>query len=467
MQQARHNRQAKMRLLCTTLLAGLAINASPALAQDNDALLTRIEQMESEISELRARLEQTEELSAQSAAAVTRQQSAPQAAEYGGAIPGLSRPSASDISVHIAGYADAGLTVSDGERGTDATFAAGTFNPSLHIQYRDLLLFESEAEIVVDQNGETNFELEYSQLDILLHDSATLILGKFLSPVGQFQERLHPSWINRLADAPVGFGHDGIQPATEVGVQLRGGVPLGGTRFTYAAALGNGPRLDGAGGVITEGFGGDDNENKAFSGRLGFLPFPFLEFGASLLHARVNGPSGEPVQDEHGAAQPLLAAVVDEHDAELSDLSAFAVDYDLWGVDAAYTRGPWDIRFEYLRGVRGAISAPDHDGEFEVMLPRLRMTAWYGQLAYRLSGLTDHPILGNFEPVIRYGEFDVRGLEDLADEAAEERWDFGLNYWFAPAVVLHSAVQHRTFTGRHPGEDNRDTRLLFKLGFGF
>lgn len=448
--------------LSATALLGLILSPAPLLAADDDQLRTRLEQMERQIAELLARLEQAEQRAAQPSSAAP-QQSALQAPEQRGAIRGASRPFSSDISVHIAGYADAGIAVSDAASGTDTAFASGTFNPSLHIQYRDFLLFESEAEIAVDQNGETEFDLEFSQLNLLLHDNATFVVGKFLSPVGQFQERLHPSWINRLADAPVGFGHDGVQPTAEVGVQLRGGIPLGGSRFTYVAALGNGPRLDGAGGVMTEGFGGDDNENKAISGRLGFLPFPYLEVGASLLRSRVNGPSGEPVLDEHSAVTALSVA----EDSELGDLSAFTADYNLWGVDAAYTRGPWDVRFEYLRGVRDAISAPDHDGELEVVLPRLRLTAWYGQFAYRLSGLTDHPILGNFEPVVRYGEYRVDGLEELAEEAAEERWDFGINYWFAPTVVLHSVVQRRSFTDRHPGEDDRDTRLLFKLGFGF
>ena len=95
------------------------------------------------------------------------------------------------------------------------------------------------------------------------------------------------------------------------------------------------------------------------------------------------------------------------------------------------------------------------------------MTAWYAQMAYRLSGLTQHPILGNFEPVVRYGEYKVRGLEELEMEAAEKRWDFGLNYWFAPAIVLHGAVQHRNFTRRQDGDDDRDTRLLFQLAYGF
>jgi len=95
------------------------------------------------------------------------------------------------------------------------------------------------------------------------------------------------------------------------------------------------------------------------------------------------------------------------------------------------------------------------------------MEAWYGQVAYRLSGITQHRILQNFEPVIRYGQYKVRGLEELAEEAAEKRLDIGVNYWFAPSVVLHSAVQRRRFTARHEDETNRDTRFLLQVSYGF
>lgn len=377
-----------------------------------------------------------------------------------------SRAEARDVAIHIAGYADADVAISDRESGSGATFASGTFNPALYVQYRNLLLVESEVEIAVDQDGETELELEFAQFDLLLHDNVTLVVGKYLSPVGQFQERLHPSWINRLADAPAGFGHGGVQPTAEIGVQLRGGVPIGRARFTYALGIGNGPRIDGGGEMMSEGFGGDDNRNKALSGRIGFLPLPYVEFGASMLRAKVRGPTGEGAADEmrSDAEAPITAASVGGATIEFP---ATDVDYTIWGLDAAYTRGPWDVRFEYLRGKRDAITAPGHRGEIEEVLPTLRMTAWYGQLAYRLSGITRHPVLGNFEPVVRYGEYRVSGLEELEEEAAEERVDFGLNYWLAPSMVLHGAVQRRNFTGRHEGEANRDTRILLQLAYGF
>lgn len=449
--------------LLTLVAAGLALAPTPAFAQTDQALLTRLEQMELEIGDLKTRLEKAEGRAAQPAPGPIQDQAVPETANYRSITPRASMPGLSGTAIHFGGYADVGVAISDRESGTKSTFVAGTFNPALYLQYKNLLLFESELEIAVSQDGATDVGIEFVQFDLLLHDNVTLVAGKYLSPVGQYQERLHPSWINRLADSPAGFGHGGVQPGAEVGLQLRGGVPLGRARFTYALAVGNGPRLDGGGEVMTEGFGGDDNNSKAISGRIGVLPLPYLEFGASMLRAKVRGPVSEDGAMSATRASFAAAAVGES----VIDFPSTDVDYRLWGLDAAYTRGPWDVRVEYLHGVRDRITVPIEDGGEMEFLPSLRMTAWYAQMAYRLSGLTQHPILGNFEPVVRYGEYKVRGLEELEMEAAEKRWDLGLNYWFAPAIVLHGAVQHRNFTRRQDGDDDRDTRLLFKLAYGF
>ena len=447
----------------------LGLSASPTLAQeaDDQDLRARIERMERELAELKAQVVGKPEDAA--AEPVPPRQVLPDQAPTA-SLPRpetLSRriPSLDGLTsgsrLLIAGYADVGMAISDKESVGGTTFVAGTFNPALYFQYENLLLLETEAEIEVSENGETEFTLEFAQFDVFLHDYATLVVGKYLSPVGQFQERLHPSWINRLADAPAGFGHGGVQPGAEVGVQLRGGVTLGRSRVNYALAIGNGPRLDAMGEVMTEGFGRDDDRNKAVSGRIGFLPLPYVELGASFLRAKVKGAIGEPA-DMGSEGLGIASAVGDAGGPVLP-----AVRYSLWGLDAAYTRGPWDVRFEYLNGVRKAIPVVDEEGMAMEPLPRLTMKAWYGQIAYRMSGLTQHRILQNFEPAIRFGRYQVRGLDELAEEAAERRLDFGLNYWFAPAIVLHSAVQLRKFTARDEDEGDQDTRLLLQLAYGF
>ncbi len=374
-----------------------------------------------------------------------------------GGVPYQRVANQTDTSWHLAGYADATFVVSNMDGTTTTDFSAARFNPGFHFQYKDLILLEAEAEISVNADGETDVELEYAQADIFLHDNATLVVGQFLSPVGQFQERLHPTWINRLADAPAGFGHDGVQPASDVGAMLRGGILIGEEAIaTYAIAVGNGPRISHEGGVAFEAKGGDDNSNKAVSGRVGFLPFPYLEVGGSFLFGDVTGVEEEAGHDADPVPMPA-PVVLEPTDAKVM----------LWGADAAYTRGPWNVRFEYLNMTRDPIATAFEGSVGVEMLPELELQAWYAQIAYRLSEITDHQILQRFEPVVRYGEFKVSGLDELAEEAAEERLDVGLNYWIAPSIVARGVGQWRDFTDREVGEPSSETRFLLQLAYGF
>lgn len=386
-----------------------------------------------------------------------------------GGVPYQRIPGWADTSWHLAGYADATFIVSDFDGETTADFSAARFNPAFHFQYKNLILLEAEAEISVDGDGETEFELEYTQADIFLHDNATLVLGQFLSPVGQFQERLHPTWINRLADPPPGFGHDGVQPASDTGAMLRGGFLIGDDMIaTYSVAVGNGPRLSHEGGVEFEAKGGDDNSNKAVSGRIGFLPLPYLEFGGSFLVGDVSGSAEAEEGDDHGDEEP-----VDDHDDDapllddLDDLMPTSANVTLWGADAAYTRGPWDLRAEYLNATRDPMNTAFEGSAGVTALPELELEAWYAQIAYSLSGLTNHKVLQRFEPVVRYGEFRITGLDELAEEAAEERLDIGLNYWIAPSIVARGVAQLRDFTARHDDEPDSETRYILQLAYGF
>jgi len=357
-------------------------------------------------------------------------------------------------SWHMAGYADVGIEISDGENFD--TFTSGKFNPAFHFQYKDLILFESELQIETSSDGETEIALEYSQLDFLLHDNAVLVAGKFLSPVGQFQERLHPSWINKATNAPAGFGHGGIQPISEVGLMLRGGIPLGEKLFTYSVAVGNGPRA-GHDGVEVEGFGRDDNSNKALSGRLAFFPIDNLEFGASFLTAKI-APATEEAADDHDEPE----AEPDDHDeaeAVTSELSQG--DYDLWGFDMAFTKGNWDIRGEYLKAdLKGLDGDEDHDEASGA----LSWEAWYAQAAYRLSGISDVPFFNKLEPVVRYGRFKAAGDHELEEEVNEKRFNLGLNYWVSSSVVVKGGLEFRNYMAE---ERTDDTRLQLQLSYGF
>jgi len=410
-----------------------------AYAADDEELLRRIEQLEDQLLEVRGALEENR----------AQTQVATQAVETN-SNRRYDVPSA-DTMWHLSGYADAGITISNQE--TD-NFSSGKFNPGFHFQYKDLVIFESELELKTDGNN-TELALEYSQLDLLVHDNMTLIVGKFLSPVGQFQERLHPSWINKLPSAPAGFGHGGVQPLSDVGVMARGGVPIGKARATYSVALGNGPRL-GHGGVELEGYGQDENSNKALSGRFAILPTSWLELGASFLTANMIGP--------------------EDHETELFKNAK----YRLWGFDGAVTRKSMTVRFEYLNADLTGLGVEEdeaaHGGEIFAQNvgdpvaaeePLLGVDsswkAWYVQGSYKLSGISDSGFISKLEPTIRYGKFTLGGDHELA-ELSEERFDLGLAYWIAPSIVGKVGIGWRDFVDELRSDE---TLVQFQLSYGF
>lgn len=392
----------------------LAFAPAPAGAAE-DAVQQRVDQLERELKDVQLKLKNRE---------TTARSADTKAPEKDDSL----------VKWHLAGYAFADFIVTDSKTEHN-TFGGAHFSPIFHFQYGDLVLFEAEPELSVTEDQETELELEYAQINLMLHDSFTFGAGKYLSPVGQFTERLHPAWINKMPDMPAGFGHEGsINPQNDIGVTARGGIPINDMTVTYSVAVGNGPQINDEG-FVQEGFGRDNNDNKAVAGRIGFLPFPWLEVGGSFKFARVEG------WDAAGASS--------------------GADFTLWGADAAFTRGPWDVRFEYLNAELDS-HLGTNDEITVIQIPKTKWEAWYFQAAYELSGLTKMRIVRNFEPVVRYGQYTGSG-NDRFLEGQEHRTNIGLNYHFAPSVIAKGSVEWRD---KKAGEDD-ETRFLLQLAYGF
>jgi len=351
-----------------------------------------------------------------------------------GAAPPAQTNDRIEVVLTGAVVADASYSGSDG---TGSYFGGAQFLPILLVGYGDQLLVETHMEITTDSDGETETSLEYAQVNYLVNDWLTVVAGKFLSPIGQYQQALHAPWINKLPTAPAGFTEEGgASPMTETGLMVRGGFKIGAGTATYAAFVGNGPRL-GELGPMLEGFGGDDNRNKAIGGRVSYLPTPDFEIGLSAMRARILG-------------MPAMAGDVSQ------------ATYSLVGADFAYTGGYWDIRGEYLRSRLGEInSAKEPTDPMPTTIPRTKWEAWYGQVAYRLAGISSNKVIANFEPAIRYSRISVSGYSEFAD-VQEQRWSFGIAYWMKPAVVAKVAYEIADFPSAPSAK-----RLNLQLTFGF
>lgn len=330
--------------------------------------------------------------------------------------------------VHLAGYGAIGYTDSEGSKDR---FSQVQFAPIFHYQYKDLMMLESELEINNTEDGETSTGLEYLTLDLFLNDYAALVAGKFLSPIGQFRQNFHPSWINKLPSAPPGFMEGEAAPVTETGLQLRGGFPLGGVRANYAAYVANGPELaavsmGGMGAELEaiegEGRTADADGKKVFGGRFGLLPTNGLELGVSL----VTGQTAVTVLDSSAVTEP-------------------ARDYDVAGADFTWQWRSLDVRGEYVQskiGDQASSVAPDG----------ATWKTWYTQAAYKF-------LPTKFEGVLRYSDFDS---PDAAMD--QKQWVLGVNYLFAPNVIAKLAYE---FNDGLTGAPTDDDGILAQLAYGF
>lgn len=407
----------KLIAVCIAWTAGtfsLALPVGAWAETELEVLKRQVEELQRQLAAVQAQLEQQMQQAASKEEVKALKKEVKQAAKAS------TEWKEAESVVHLAGYGTVGYT--DTESG-DGTFDVLTFNPIFHYQYKDLFLLEAELEMEVNDMGETELALEYGTIDWLANDYATLVAGKFLSPVGQFRQNLHPGWINKFASAPPGFGHDGAAPISDIGVQVRGGVPIGNAMgLNYAAYVGNGPRVmlegDEVHGVEAEGFAGDEDGEKVWGGRVGFLPIPALEIGLSGAFGDV-GPEGE---------------------------EALTRDYRVYGADAAYRLGKnLDLRSEYVKTEVGsnALSAAPESATWET---------WYAQAAYRF-------LPTKWEAVIRYGEFDSPHAED-----DQEQLGIGVNYWFAPNAVAKLGYEINDGASGTSADDNR---TLLQMSYGF
>ena len=319
--------------------------------------------------------------------------------------------------LHMAGYADVGYTDA---KSSNSTFNVGSFSPIFHYTYRDLVMMESELEFEIDAAGATTVAMEYMTVDLFLNDYAVLVAGKFLSPLGQFRQNSHPSWINKGASMPVGFGHGQAAPNGDVGVQVRGAVPMLGNTSNYAVYIGNDPvlELNPAGTEIEEihtgGVGKDSDGKKVVGGRFGLRPMSNLEVGLSLASGMV-AVSGETPRD-----------------------------YKVTDVDFNYRIFNLELRGEYVKQEVGAGGTIDPTAK--------EWKAYYVQAAYQFTP-------SKWEAVVRYGDYDT---PDPAKD--QKQWYAGINYLFASNII--GKLGYEMNNNPNAGQIAND-RFLAQLAYGF
>jgi hypothetical protein len=351
----------------------------------------------------------------------------------------------------IRGYGHTGLNTLTSDEKTELSYVGSAFSPIFLFKHSDRLMFEAELEFELEGN-KLAVGLEYADVMYVLNKNMTIRAGKFLLPFGTFMERFHPAWINRLPTRPLGFGHDGIAPSSGIGVELRGAFDLGGPKLNYSVYSTNGPRLkDGSeepeeAGLLSFNNYEDNNNSKAFGGRLGILPFEdsSTEFGFSAYST-----SG-----------------VGDTDSEYEDVGAF-----LYAIDFSFVKqipaikGFIDVKGQYNNSdVDDAMYTEVHgDGDEEEYTFDNKSNSFYAQLSYRPT-MASSDFLKKLELVGRFSNFNAP--EGAEWEEQSDQYAFGLNYWLTWRSVIKIAYQTTDSVGGHDGGGTTDGFFIhWAIGF--
>lgn len=168
----------------------------------------------------------------------------------------------------------------------------------------------------------------------------------------------------------------------------------------------------------------DNNNDKAFGGKIGLTFLPQWEVGYSYYQAAFD-------------------------DAEELDFKATAVDINWTGTYLA-------IRGEYIKTETENFveiadeDDPDHTIKFKDTFDR---NGWYLQASWQLRQLRKQ-FLNPVELVVRYAETNKSG--------EGEQWTYGINYWISASAVFKLAYEDTEM------KDGRtDSRVFAQLSYGF
>ena len=335
----------------------------------------------------------------------------------------------------IAGY---GASAFEAKSGEDPFFDA-TFNAFLLWKLSDRLFFEGEVEWEFE-DGNTTTNLEIAQASYLLNDYMTIGVGRFLNPMNFFVERQHMGWVNKFPDKPLAV-YDGLLPESDLGVQLRGVVPVGPTKLEYVAFLVNAPDLitsfDDPTAVGMLEFSNTANHfgHFAVGGHVGFIPIPELEVGYGIRRSMV-GPR------DHAVEAILQSA-----------------DFN-YVRDSAMLKGLINVRAQWVWSHVGHfVYDPDGRQGFGPFEFNNNRNGGYAQLSYRPTHV-DNDIIRNLEVAVRYDHFNQLHTPVAFDE---ERWSFGLDYWVSPSAVVKAAYEVDNKNGGAP--DQNSFMLQVVIGF--
>tara|TARA_R110002072_G_scaffold222941_2_gene380069 strand:+ start:101 stop:1342 length:1242 start_codon:yes stop_codon:yes gene_type:complete len=351
----------------------------------------------------------------------------------------------------LRGFFFTGFDMVSSEGETDYNFIGGGINPVLLYKQSERLFFEAEFEGEYE-NNEFNLGLGYANATFVVNKYITVRGGKFLIPFGSFTEKLHPAWINKMSSTPLGFGHDGIAPGADLGLEVRGAFHIGAVKLNYQAYVINGPQLKTGvdepeeAGMLKFGSYTDNNPDKAVGGRIGIFPMSnsSLELGFSGMTAGVG---------DKGSAYSKVRA------------NLFAVDLS-YVKSLNFMKSVLDIKAQYNYSQVGDANYAVPDDTTDLFYDFNNVSSgYYVQMALRPS-LVDNNFFKRLEIAGRFSALQTP--EGSLWEQAPTQWAVNLNYWFNWRTVLKLGYQTTGGLGDHDsGTSITQNMFTVRLAMGF
>lgn len=290
----------------------------------------------------------------------------------------------------VSGYGDFEASVSQAGSGNGSDLAFDNHHFNLIFLGTITGDLSAAAEVEYEHAGD-EIALEYGYVTYHGIPNVRITGGKFLVPFGRFNKDLHPTWINKMADSPLGFRN--IMPVgyNDVGLWLSGGIPLtnDGATVSWDAFAVNGLMGEDGGGIrdfrdniVDELDDGSTDNSKAVGGRLGLvLPNQHLDFGGSV------------------------------YTGNYSNMPDMSLTLTMFDVDVHYANKGFSVRGEYVTA------------DQEATLGDLTKKGGYAEAAYLVNN--------KWEPVVRYSMRDMPGESDDLS-----RFSLGMNYHISAAGTV-------------------------------
>jgi hypothetical protein len=290
-------------------------------------------------------------------------------------------------------------------------FESPTFSTFYLLTLNQRIFIEANVDLAA-----TGVGVPWAQIDFLINDCMTAVVGRFLVPIGFYNERLSYEWGNKMPDDPLMFSQ--VSPLTSTdGVQLRGSSYILGSpvKMEYSVFFGNGMELAATPATVADladlGVlaGSDETHAKAVGGRLGLWVPKWGVMGGVSGYYDYNYALGPPT----------------------------ILNLGIVSVDANFHRGNWDARFEaaYMDQQAHPIIGKD-----------IQRYGLYAQLGYRPYDVSNF-FLQKCEFVGRFSMERFVGIDptqlvfsSFSDPTAvpvdRNQYAFSINYYFYAAGII-------------------------------